>query len=78
MDANGENETRFTFNGNVYPDRGGNYCPTWSPDGSKIAYTSNVYDDAEILVKDVAGGSPPVRLTDDPQEAGHPAWQPGI
>ena len=41
--------TRFTFD----PKPDGN--PTWSPDGSKIAWTGNVGDSAAILIKSATG-----------------------
>ncbi len=38
------------------------YRPLWSPDGSKIAFTSNRYSNYDVYVTDVSGGVP-TRLT---------------
>jgi dipeptidyl aminopeptidase/acylaminoacyl peptidase len=55
--------------------------PTWSPDGSRIAFASNREDDWDIspngflYVVDAAGGEP-TRLTTDESAYSNPAWSP--
>jgi WD40-like Beta Propeller Repeat len=49
--------------------------PTWSPDGSRIAFASNRDGNYEIYVMD-ADGSHRVRLTNDPAFDAGPAWRP--
>jgi TolB protein len=49
--------------------------PAWSPDGSKIAFTSRRDGRSEIYVMN-ADGSNPVRLTYDTLDDGSPAWSP--
>ena len=46
-------------------------APTWSPDGMRIAFER----DGEILVIDIAGGSP-TNLTNHPASDRAPAWSP--
>jgi Tol biopolymer transport system component len=70
MNADGSGETRLTDN--TFQDS----LPSWSPDGSKIAFTSNRDGgDFEIYVMN-ADGSNPTRLTSSPGEDAHPAWSP--
>jgi dipeptidyl aminopeptidase/acylaminoacyl peptidase len=55
--------------------------PAWSPDGRRIAFSSNRTEDpdananTEVWVID-AGGGEPRRVTDDPGSDGEPAWSP--
>ena len=49
--------------------------PSWSPDGSKIAFTSDRDGNDEIYVMN-ADGSAPMRLTSDPAADYSPAWSP--
>lgn len=49
--------------------------PAWSPDGSKIAFTSARDGNLEIYVMN-ADGSAPMRLTSDPAADYGPAWSP--
>jgi hypothetical protein len=51
--------------------------PTWSPDGAKIAFTTNRGrpGDNEIFVMN-ADGSNPVDLTNSPANESDPDWQP--
>lgn len=47
--------------------------PSWSPDGSTIAFTSDRDGNFEIYSMSV-DGSNPVRVTDDPEDDQEPAW----
>ena len=49
--------------------------PAWSPDGSKIAFTSVRDGNDEIYVMDF-DGTDQIRLTTNPGFDGHPAWSP--
>ena len=60
MDADGNNQTRLTFTA------GFDAFPEWSPDGTKIAFTSDRAALDDIWVID-ADGSNPTRLTAGPQ-----------
>jgi Tol biopolymer transport system component len=53
-------------------EAGGADDPTWSPDGSRVAYAS--VQDGRIMLM-AADGSDPVPLTDGPGDA-EPAWSP--
>jgi TolB protein len=59
-------------NGN--PDRQ-NYLPAWSPDGSKIAFTSNRDGNPEIYVMNKDGGGLR-RMTNNPAIDVTPTWSP--
>src|SRR5881396_1064579 len=49
--------------------------PTWSPDGSLLAFASNRSGDFEIYVRRVGGGEP-VNVTKDPGQDFQPAFSP--
>lgn len=49
--------------------------PCWSPDGTRIAFTSTRDGNQELYVAS-ADGSEPLRLTSDPAIDAHPAWAP--
>jgi len=51
------------------------YHPTWSPDGTQIAFTSERDGNQEIYVME-ADGSHPRRLTDNPAGDMRPSWSP--
>jgi dipeptidyl aminopeptidase/acylaminoacyl peptidase len=71
MEADGSNPTRLTvtsaFDG----------FPTWSPDGSRIAFESDRDGNSEIYVMN-ADGSDQTRLTTDPAFDGFPDWSPNL
>jgi hypothetical protein len=48
--------------------------PTWSPDGSQIAFTSNRDGDREVFVMRAAEGSDPTNLTDNSVDDWAPHW----
>lgn len=50
-------------------------CPAWSPDGTKIVFTSDRDGNGEIYVMN-ADGSNPTRLTFNDYWDRHPAWSP--
>ena len=52
--------------------------PTFSPDGSQVAFAWNGTDrqDFDIYVKSVSAGHEPLQLTDDPADDIMPAWSP--
>jgi len=56
----------------------GDFEPSWSPDGSKIAYTSMHNGSMQIYVYDRDKATPPIRLTssDNNIQSRYPAWSP--
>ena len=70
MNADGSNLTILTCNVVT-----GDSDPSWSPDGSKIAFTSFRDGNAEIHVMN-ADGSDPINLTNNPAWDYAPAWSP--
>jgi Tol biopolymer transport system component len=55
--------------------RGDDRSPAWSPDGVKIAFSSERDGNSEIYVMN-ANGSDQTRLTDSPGQDLYPAWSP--
>jgi hypothetical protein len=49
--------------------------PAWSPDGSRIAFSSDRGGNRDVLAV-APGGGEPARLTDDPAPDATPAWSP--
>ncbi len=84
MDEDGANERQLT--GEDFSDDFLSYDPywldvdpVWSPDGTRIAFTSSRFRNAEILVVE-ADGSGEQRLTNNDEthwHAGAPNWSPG-
>ena len=87
MDADGSNQTRITYNaGVVQPseDEGrerfqpGSWdqYPSWSPDGTRIAFTSDRDGNDEIYIMN-ADGANQTRITSNPDVDASPSWGPG-
>ena len=55
--------------------RGVDAHPMWSPDGKRIAFTSNRDGNPEIYLMN-ADGSRPRRITNHPERDDHPGWHP--
>lgn len=72
MNADGSDQTRLTVNSVS------DSCPAWSPDGTRIAYTSFslvAYKSARINVVDV-NSNEEILLVDTPLDEGCPVWSP--
>ena len=54
-------------------DPGNEVMPTYSPDGSRIAFASDRSGNWDIYIKDVKGGQP-VQITDSPADDIHPKF----
>ena len=68
-DGNGDNPTNLTNNA------AGDASPAWSPDGTKIAFTSARNGNNEVYVMD-ADGDNPNRLTNNAASDFSPNWSP--
>ncbi len=76
MNADGSDVTRLTFDGAYrYPLSSRSKTPTWSPDGSRIAFESTRGGNTEIWVMN-ADGSDLVNVSEDPSADTEPAWSP--
>ncbi|MEX1239759.1 MAG: hypothetical protein WEB30_08580 [Cyclobacteriaceae bacterium] len=51
------------------------HSPTWSPDGTRLAFESDHDGNSEIYVINIDGNGLK-RLTNDPREDRFPAWSP--
>lgn len=70
MNADGSGRTRITFRSSAREEN-----PDWSPDGKQIAFYSERYGNAEIVVMD-ADGTHQLRITHDPWYDCCPRWKP--
>jgi len=68
-------ETRLTSVARLTHDVGLSEWPTWSPDGSSIAFASDRDGDFDIYVRRVEGGQE-VNITDDAGQDFQPAFSP--
>lgn len=68
MNSSGGGRTRLT-------NTGQNTFPAWSPDGTRISFTSDRDGNREIYVMN-SDGSGQTNLTKDPADDRNPAWQP--
>lgn len=69
VNSTGIGATRLTFNAALDED------PAWSPDGARLAFTSDRDGNQEVYVMN-ADGSNPQRLTSSPGVDAQPAWSP--
>jgi Tol biopolymer transport system component len=68
--ADGSNQTRLTDN------PAWDSLPSWSPDGTLIAFYSERDVGGDIYIMNAADGSNPIRLTDNPAWDSFPSWSP--
>jgi WD40-like Beta Propeller Repeat len=73
MDADGGNQTRLTHDPVLAPAF--DVAPAWSPDGSKLAFTSDRNGNSDVYVMAADGGNQ-TRLTNNPASDSFPAWSP--
>ena len=69
MNADGSAQTRLTNNPAL------DFAPAWSPDGTKIAFTTDRDGSYQIYTMN-ADGSQQTRVTQDPTDSTKPDWQP--
>ena len=68
--ADGSNQTRLTDN------PAWDSLPSWSPDGTIIAFYSERDVGGDIYIMNAADGSNPTRITDNPAWDSFPSWSP--
>jgi Tol biopolymer transport system component len=69
MEADGTDQTNITKN------LASDYYPMWSPDGTKIAFTSYRNDEYGIWIMN-ADGSTPMKITTIFTDEDYPVWSP--
>ncbi len=67
MNADGSGQQRLTN------DLEQDYAPSWSPDGSKIAFSRGLIEDIHVMMAD---GTVIANLTNNPARDGAPSWSP--
>jgi TolB protein len=67
MNSDGTNQQRLTF------DLQNNLTPSFSPDGTKIAFTSLRSGNAEVYTMNL-DGSGILQVTNNPASDGNPSW----
>jgi hypothetical protein len=71
MSVTGSGQTRVSADTHSFA-----FHPSWSPDATRIAFTSYIgANNFDVFAMD-AGGGDEVNLTDDPAHDGNPAWSP--
>ena len=68
----GSNQTRLTMNPAF------DFDPSWSPDGTKLAFTSDRDGNTEVYVMNAQDGSNQTRLTDNGASDGLAEWMHSI
>jgi Tol biopolymer transport system component len=78
MNADGTGEPeRLTSDAKfAYPLEQQSRNPTWSPDGSRIAYESTRDGNSDIYVMNADGSGEPVNVSQSPYRDSDPAWSP--
>ncbi|MFA5882122.1 MAG: DPP IV N-terminal domain-containing protein, partial [Eubacteriales bacterium] len=76
-DSNGSNRKQILFLDGSDPEVKSSFIshPSWSPDGTKIAFSSGINGTADIWVINV-DGTGLTQITDLPGGEGEPAWSP--
>lgn len=75
MDIDGSNKRQLTFAVNGGPAAMLYASPSWSPDGSKIAFVHWTTGPQNIFIMN-ADGSNSVQITDSPEPKNKPQWMP--
>ena len=70
INPDGSGDTQLTFGAEFY-----NYEPSWSPDGTRIAFASNQSGGTEVWVMN-ADGSGQTNISNSPDRDEQPSWSP--
>ena len=74
MNADGSDQTEMTGPITINNIAARDHCPSFSPDGTKIAFYSSRTMHAEIYIVDIWGNI--IQLTTDPHDNAWPSWSP--